>query len=914
MNRSRNILKTKRFDSNNHQIIEQNLTLSKLSPLARAVRISLLSLSLTHGASQAAMIEVKSNMDDDMSCTIRDAIDSINAQSVAGTDCTNTGGDFGDGDTIFFSDSLATNNITLLSGQLAIDPERSVKIEAANIDGGIQIDGNDLSRVFGVYNAQLTLSNITISGGSEANRGGGIYAVNQSTVVLDNCTVTSNSADRSGGGIHVGLGTSLTLNNSRIQNNRAYRPYLGSGDMPGLGQGGGISGIGLVTISLNEAEVSENYSRYSGGGIYAINSSQLTIEKSSIFDNSTGLTSYAQGIGIAAFANTVVDILGSTISSNTVGSTLSAGALFIEDGSASLINSTVSGNSGRLRSASIEAVSSDLDISNSTIANNSAGIFLSTSTVTLSNSIVADSARSIDISINPLGSASLVNSDAATIIEQASFGGSRTGDPGLMPLAFNGSDTQTHALGVSSIARNSGILNGALAGFENCTATDQRGQARNNGDNNCDVGAVEFASIEVDSNGDTVSGANCSLRAAIESINAGELQGGCETSDGSSVVDLITFSSDLPTNTITLLSSELGIQANKVVSIDASDITAGITIDANEESRVLSITSSVLSANNLKMTGGVNPVGAGIYANSGASVLLQNSEVFGNRADAIGGGLFGSNSSSFSLLNSRLYGNVANDGAGVFLNSSSSIRLDTSTVDANQALNNGGGLSLNAQSGAELINSTVSRNRAGANGGGFFNGLSARLNISNSTISSNTAAQLGGGFYTTASTAENSRGIYLYSSTVANNSLETDSLNGAGLHLNGFAYLYLSNTIVGDSINGLNIFTGSNVNDYADQANIVEGQSFSYARMVDPGLLPLADNGGTTLTHALREDSPARGTADSGGCFDTDQIGQVRDSGDDLCDVGAIEFFPTEVEVNFFVIPLENGRAVVVPL
>ncbi|MBK8433087.1 MAG: hypothetical protein IPL28_18115 [Chloroflexi bacterium] len=55
----------------------------------------------------------------------------------------------------------------------------------------------------------------------------------------------------------------------------------------------------------------------------------------------------------------------------------------------------------------------------------------------------------------------------------------------------------------------------------------------------------------------------------------------------------------------------------------------------------------------------------------------------------------------------------------------------------------------------------------------------------------------------------------------------------------------------------------------------------------NPGLFPLANNGGPTLTHALTADSPA---LDAGGalCAATDQRGVARPQRA-ACDIGAVE-------------------------
>jgi len=62
----------------------------------------------------------------------------------------------------------------------------------------------------------------------------------------------------------------------------------------------------------------------------------------------------------------------------------------------------------------------------------------------------------------------------------------------------------------------------------------------------------------------------------------------------------------------------------------------------------------------------------------------------------------------------------------------------------------------------------------------------------------------------------------------------------------------------------------------------------------DPELSPLADNGGTTLTHALLPESPAIDVIPLSECIlDTDQRGTQRpvspDTTNTACDIGAFE-------------------------
>ena len=57
---------------------------------------------------------------------------------------------------------------------------------------------------------------------------------------------------------------------------------------------------------------------------------------------------------------------------------------------------------------------------------------------------------------------------------------------------------------------------------------------------------------------------------------------------------------------------------------------------------------------------------------------------------------------------------------------------------------------------------------------------------------------------------------------------------------------------------------------------------------IDPGIGPLADNGGPTLTHALLAGSPAINAASAQDCPPTDQRGVARPQGA-ACDIGSYE-------------------------
>ena len=159
---------------------------------------------------------------------------------------------------------------------------------------GATIDGKGAVRVFEVDGpgGNLSLTNVTITGGS-ADNGGGIENLG-GTVTLNFSTVTGNTATDAGGGIAsaTGLvGTSvakLTLNFSRVTDNS----QTAGPASPGSLGGGGIASI-LGKVTLNVSQVSGNTAMgFVGGGIasgdyfsFSQTSSYLTLNNSRVTGN-----------------------------------------------------------------------------------------------------------------------------------------------------------------------------------------------------------------------------------------------------------------------------------------------------------------------------------------------------------------------------------------------------------------------------------------------------------------------------------------------------------------------------------------------------------------------------------------------------------------------------------------------------
>jgi hypothetical protein len=177
-----------------------------------------------------------------------------------------------------------------------------------------------------------------------------------------------------------------------------------------------------------------------------------------------------------------------------------------------------------------------------------------------------------------------------------------------------------------------------------------------------------------------------------------------------------------------------------------------------------------------------------------------------------------------------------------------------------------------------LARSSVFTNTAAEEGGGISN--AGAFVLENATVSDNSATATGGGLFNTGTLTAT------YGTINAN---RTSAAQGGGIASTGSAQLantVISNNIGGDC-DGTITARGRNLDTDTTCAQLAPG-SFITA---DPLLGALAENGGTTPTHALPEESPA---IDAGVCgvadIATDQRGAPRPgAGSGRCDIGAFE-------------------------
>ena len=247
--------------------------------------------------------------------------------------------------------------------------------------------------------------------------------------------------------------------------------------------------------------------------------------------------------------------------------------------------------------------------------------------------------------------------------------------------------------------------------------------------------------------------------------------------------------------------------------------------------------------------------GGGIYAIN-SDVTLNNSTLSTNVSASGGGGGLYQNGGTLTINGSLITDNTtgaATDGAGLYL-----FDLTTTITDSTFYLNrsSGSGAAIRQSDGSLTVrNSTFYDNTALFGDGGAISSGALTTLLVNTTLSGNTASSSGGGIYF--SNPVDFDSAIISNSTIANNTANQD---GGGL-FSSFDVITLNNTIVADNTASS---SGDDISGYVNGSySLVEStsgftnQGSNFITGQDPELLPLADNGGSTLTHALTTTSVA---------------------------------------------------------
>lgn len=305
---------------------------------------------------------------------------------------------------------------------------------------------------------------------------------------------------------------------------------------------------------------------------------------------------------------------------------------------------------------------------------------------------------------------------------------------------------------------------------------------------------------------------------------------------------------------------------DSIVSENASGFGGGIFVSSSGH---LDVMRTTFLSNAASSSGGAAHVEG--MATFSQTSMSGNSSAKGGAAFITQADTGFSGAATFS--ESSIAGNFSGDGGAIYV--TTKLELDNSTISGNAATRDGGGIANFGQS--FLVNSTISGNTSNANGGGIANEDGATWLYSTSIIANdashdrNPPGGSGGGVY-------NKPGKRL----VATNSLIAGNTT-------------LDSPIADDCNGALEVYGWNLLADYT-------GCSFSGNGNGARGLIstssvgPLANNGGSTMTHALLAGSEAIDTTTAQGCVGptlallaTDQRGAPRIAGA-KCDVGAYEY------------------------
>lgn len=566
------------------------------------------------------------------------------------------------------------------------------------------------------------------------------------------------------------------------------------------------------TTTINKCWLWANVSSGTGGAIY--NSGTLVINDSTISGNTgrEGGGIYNSGPSAGATLTNVTVTGNSALASGPGISNYSAGTL-------TLIHTTISGNTST--------------------GNPGGGLSVGSGTVNVRNSIIAGNSASSRRDISKTGGTifstgtNLIgdNSTVTNEFPAGTYAGTSAAplSPMLEALDFYGGRTKSMRPLSGSVAVNGGGNLGVLF--------DQRGFARPSGAAP-DIGAVELASEVTVTN--TANSGPGSLRDSLANFDPGAT---------------VLFHSSLDGGTIALTGSEIVL--NQSIAIDASALADGVTIDANNNSRVFRIEPGVtVGIENVTLARGYHGFDGGAVSNSG-NLTLTKCSVRDNVTNGRGGAI--SNGGTLLIDSCALWGNTSNHVGGCIENAGP-LTVRRSTFYGNHSTGTNG-----YGRGGAIFNS------------GNFGGS---LNVLDSTFSGNIASSTGGGIMSEG-------GTITFENTIS-----------AGNIANSAPDIFSNSTIV---TNGKNLVGNNQSQTPHSPAGPLAGTA---ANPLDAKLAPFGDYGGPTRTMPPLPGSPAidpfGGATTSS--LPTDQLGAARlmdgnfpADGTATLDIGAVEILPVRV-------------------
>ena len=363
----------------------------------------------------------------------------------------------------------------------------------------------------------------------------------------------------------------------------------------------------------------------------------------------------------------------------------------------------------------------------------------------------------------------------------------------------------------------------------------------------CLCSTAEALTVDTTNDSNTPGDGECSLREAINAVNTPAMTPLECVSVPLPTPTVINFT--LPDPSTIILSSDLPTMDRAVTITGPVTGAASLTVSGANMFRIFHITGTALAVtiSNLTISNGGSAGGLGdgngITTDTGSTLTMTKTRV----SDHTVGGLQFDFGSTGNISDSTISNNTVD---GILSNGT--LSLSRSTVSGNGVGGTGAGIQILGASSAQIINSTISSNKGT---GILFSGT--KLTMFSSTVTANV-----------------NDGLSISGDVIVDNTI----ISGNGDELTTFNCMGTVNVLSDYNLEGTDFcgFTAAN--------NIVN---------TNPQLDGLGDNGGPTLTHALKGGIGASPAINKGDCptLVIDQRGEVRPSGS-ACDIGAYERQP----------------------
>jgi predicted outer membrane repeat protein len=346
------------------------------------------------------------------------------------------------------SNSTLSHNISSSSGGAIYCDHTALKVNNS------QIFGNSASSYGGIYGIRnpFFLNNTLeiIESAIEGNNGGGVFGETYDQIIVHNSNFSQNSSTTNGGGIV--LCKLNTIKNSKFIGNSS------------TGYGGGLffDGTSPNTLSMDSCELIGNNAVH-GGGMYArflnvnpfppstntVNLNHCTLSGNSADSLGGGFAIFPKANFPGTFAHLQFNITGCTFTNNSA----RTGGGFYSSASASntlnITNSTISENTALISGSGLYSSAinqSTLNLKGSILWNSSSSNYVIHSQYASGNpSFIAFNSLGYNIFSNSPNTAHSTDSVNVTALSL-----------NLLPLDYNGGNTQTRLPGPGSIAWDSG--------------------------------------------------------------------------------------------------------------------------------------------------------------------------------------------------------------------------------------------------------------------------------------------------------------------------------------------------------------------------------------------------------------------------------------------------------------------------